>query len=88
MEPNVPTDADLVAGTLSGNHEAFGELYDRHARMVRAVVAGVSGDWFAAEDMAQECFLRAYRSLARLRDPGRFGPWVVGIARVWFNRGP
>ena len=56
-------------------------LYDRHARMVRAVVLGVSGDWSAVEDMTQECFLRGYRKLTTLRDPARFGPWIVGIAR-------
>ena len=80
MEHNA-ADAELVALALSGNREAFGELYDRHARAVRAVVAGVSGDWPAVEDMVQECFLRAYRNLVRLRDPDRFGPWIAGIAR-------
>jgi RNA polymerase sigma-70 factor (ECF subfamily) len=78
---NTAADAELVAETLSGNREAFGRLYDRYARMVRAVVAGVSGDWSAVEDMTQECFLRAYRNLPTLRDRQRFGPWIVGIAR-------
>ena len=49
--------------------------------MVRAVVAGVSGDWPAVEDMTQECFLRGYKNLSKLREPERFGPWIVGIAR-------
>ena len=81
MEPTANSDAELVAETLAGDREAFGQLYDRHARMVRAVVVGVSGDWAAVEDMTQECFLRAYRKLAALRDTERFGPWIVGIAR-------
>jgi len=81
MEPDLRNDAELAAETLSGNREAFGQLYDRYARMVRVVVAGVSNDWSAVEDMVQECFLRAYRNLGRLRDPTRFGAWVVGIAR-------
>jgi RNA polymerase sigma-70 factor (ECF subfamily) len=81
MEANSLNDADLVAQTLAGNRESFGELYDRYARMVRAVVAGVSGDWPSAEDMTQECFLRGYRNLSKLREPERFGPWIVGIAR-------
>jgi RNA polymerase sigma-70 factor (ECF subfamily) len=81
MEQDAPTDAELVIETLAGNREVFGRLYDRYARKVRAVVAGVSGDWSAVEDMLQECFLRAYRNLARLREPQRFGPWIVGIAR-------
>ena len=81
MEPDPRYDAELVADTLSGNREAFGQLYDRYARMVRVVVAGVSGDWTGVEDMVQECFLRGYRKLATLRGPDRFGSWIVGIAR-------
>jgi RNA polymerase sigma-70 factor (ECF subfamily) len=81
METAADHDAVLVANTLAGDREAFGRLYDRHARMVRAVVLGVSGDWSAVEDMTQECFLRGYRKLATLRDATRFGPWIVGIAR-------
>jgi RNA polymerase sigma-70 factor (ECF subfamily) len=81
MDQNPPTDAELVSATLAGNHDAFGQLYDRYARLVRAVVAGVSADWLAADDMLQETFLRGYGNLTRLRDPDRFGPWIVGIAR-------
>jgi RNA polymerase sigma-70 factor (ECF subfamily) len=74
-------DAELVAAALAGDREAFGMLYDGHARMVRAVLLGVSGDWTAIDDMVQESFLRAYRNLARLREPPKFGRWVAGIAR-------
>jgi RNA polymerase sigma-70 factor (ECF subfamily) len=81
MEPTAKSDAELVAESLAGNREAFGQLYDRHARMVRAVVAAVSGDWNAVEDMTQECFLRAYRKLPTLRDRARFGPWIASVAR-------
>ena len=81
MNKHAPTDAELVTETLAGKSEKFGQLYDRHARMVRAVVAGVSGDWSAIDDMTQESFLRAYRNLAKLREPARFGHWIVGIAR-------
>ncbi len=81
MEHDALSDADLVAQTLAGNREAFGHLYDRYARLVRAVVCGVTLDWPMVQDLAQETFLRAYRNLARLREPERFGAWVVGIAR-------
>jgi RNA polymerase sigma factor (sigma-70 family) len=81
MDRNALTDAELVKKSLAGQRESFGELYDRYARLVASVVAGVSGDWPSAEDMTQECFLRAYRKLATLRDPERFGPWITGIAR-------
>jgi RNA polymerase sigma-70 factor (ECF subfamily) len=81
MEHQRPDDAELVAKSQAGNREAFGVLYDRHARMVRAVVLAVSGDWQAVDDLVQESFLRAYRKLATLRDPGLFGPWIAGISR-------
>lgn len=81
MQQSEPTDGELVAQSLAGNREAFGCLYDRYARLVRAVASGVSLDWPAVQDLAQESFLRAYRNLGRLREPDRFGAWVVGIAR-------
>ena len=70
-----------MARTLAGDREAFGRLYDRHARLVRAVALGAGRDIATVQDLTQECFLRAYRNLPALREPGSFGPWVVGIAR-------
>jgi RNA polymerase sigma-70 factor (ECF subfamily) len=81
MDQPGPDDAELVTESLAGNREAFGILYDRHARIVRAIVLAVARDWAASDDMVQETFLRAYGKLASLRDPAMFGPWVAGIAR-------
>ena len=81
MQPTEPTDAELVAQTLAGNREAFGDLYDRYARLVRSVICGVTWDWPMVQDLTQESFLRAYRKLGSLREPARFGAWVAGIAR-------
>ena len=81
MENNEPTDADLVASVLAGDREAFGCLYDRYTRLVRAVIYDISTDWSTVQDLTQECFLRAYQNLGRLRQPDRFAQWVVGIAR-------
>jgi RNA polymerase sigma-70 factor (ECF subfamily) len=76
-----PPDGNLVARAQAGDREAFGCLYDRYARLVRAIVYRVAGGSPSTSDLTQECFLRAYRNLARLRQPERFGAWVVGIAR-------
>ena len=81
MGNNESTDADLVARVLSGDREAFGSLYDRYARLVRTVVFDVAKDWSTVQDLTQDCFLRAYQNLGRLRQPDRFGHWLVGIAR-------
>jgi RNA polymerase sigma-70 factor (ECF subfamily) len=74
-------DAELVARTLAGDREAFGRLYDRYARLVRAVAFDAGRDPATAQDLTQESFLRAFRQLPTLRARERFGPWVVGIAR-------
>jgi RNA polymerase sigma-70 factor (ECF subfamily) len=81
MEQPDWSDAELVAETLAGNREAFGRLYDRHARLVRAVSFEACRDWQCVADLTQESFLRAYRNLGRLREPERFGSWLAGIAR-------
>lgn len=75
------SDATLVLGVRNGDRAAFAELYDRRARLIRAICYDATGDYHAAADLTQEAFLRAFRNLGRLRDPQRFGPWLVGIAR-------
>ncbi|MBN2445103.1 MAG: sigma-70 family RNA polymerase sigma factor [Phycisphaerae bacterium] len=76
-----PRDKTLVLGVLHGDQSAFAELYDRRARLVRAICYDECGDVEAAADLAQETFLRAYRNLGKLNDADRFAAWLVGIAR-------
>ena len=73
------SDAELVRRTVAGDRDAFARLYDRYARLVRAV-AGDAGPG-RAEDICHDVFLRAYRAIATLRAGDRFAPWLVGIAR-------
>lgn len=83
-------DAERVRAVLAGDRSAFGDLYDRHARWVRAVLYDATHDLTQAQDLAQEVFLRAYRKLCDLRDPSRFGAWLMGITRhaalEWLRR--
>jgi RNA polymerase sigma-70 factor (ECF subfamily) len=44
-------DAKLVARTLAGDREAFGRLYDRYARLVRAVALDATRDPAAVQDL-------------------------------------
>ena len=75
-------DAEVVQAVLAGDKSAYAELYERYARLVRAICFDTTGDLIRAQDLSQEVFLRAYRRLADLRDPGRFGNWLVGITRL------
>jgi RNA polymerase sigma-70 factor (ECF subfamily) len=71
----------LVLGTLRGDRSAFAELYDRRARLIRAICYDVTHDSHVASDLTQDVFLRAYRKLGDLANPARFTPWLVSIAR-------
>jgi RNA polymerase sigma factor (sigma-70 family) len=75
------SDGTLVLGVLNGDRSAYAELYDRRARLIRAICFEETRDFHAAADLAQEAFLRAYRNLRELRDPQRFSYWLTGIAR-------
>ena len=75
-------DAEAVQAVLAGDKSAYAELYERYARLVRAICFDATGDLVQAQDLSQEVFLRAYRRLAELRDPGRFGNWLVAITRL------
>ncbi len=79
--PNQPDDATLVLRSRAGDREAFGCLYDRYARLVRAVAYDEQPRLADAFDITQEAFLRAWQKLSALKEPASFGPWVVGIAR-------
>jgi DNA-directed RNA polymerase specialized sigma24 family protein len=74
-------DGTLVLGAINGDQSAFAELYDRRARLIRALCYDETRDSHLAADLTQEVFLRAYKNLRRLHDPDKFGSWLVGIAR-------
>ena len=79
-EANNQIDAELVAHCLAGERAAFGRLVTRHWQRVGRVVCRYLPTAFEADDVAQEAFLQAYLSLAKLREPRHFGAWVCGIA--------
>ena len=60
---------------------AFAELYDRRARLIRAICFDATRDMQIASELTQDVFVRAFQKLGDLSDPQRFAPWLVGIAR-------
>ncbi len=75
------SDQELVARILSGRPDQFGSLVERHIRAAHAVAYARLGNAADAEDAVQEAFVRAYERLGSLRDPSRFGAWLLTIAR-------
>lgn len=74
------SDTELVMAARSGDRAAFARLYRRYAPVVHAVLlARVNRP--EAEDITQDVFLKAMRSLHTLREPAAIGPWLITIAR-------
>ena len=73
-------DAELVRRTIDGDTEAYGQLVTRYQSAVYATAYYYVGRHGAVEDVAQDAFLAGYRSLARLKDPALFGPWIKEVA--------
>jgi RNA polymerase sigma-70 factor (ECF subfamily) len=70
------TDAEAVKNCLAGDTDAFSLLVNRYQGPVYATAFYYVGRYGAAEDVSQEAFWAAYRSLGRLREPERFGGWL------------
>lgn len=74
-------DARDVARVQLGDRAAFAELYNRYARLVRCVCFDGTRNLNDSNDLCQEVFLKAFRSIGELRDAKRFANWLTGITR-------
>lgn len=75
------SDAAFVIETLAGRKESFAVLVRRYQGHAYGTAVGLLGDYEQAKDVVQEAFLLAYRELAKLKQPARFGGWLRGIVR-------
>jgi RNA polymerase sigma factor (sigma-70 family) len=77
-----PSDAALWQAAAAGEHEAFGELYDRHATAVYNYLLRRTADWSVAEDLTAAVFLQAWRRRGEVVFAGDSAlPWLLGVAR-------
>jgi RNA polymerase sigma-70 factor (ECF subfamily) len=70
----------IVRAVLAGDRDAFRLLVERESPSVVRACYRVLGDLHEAEDVAQEAFVSAYRSLGTWRADGPFGAWLGRIA--------
>jgi RNA polymerase sigma-70 factor (ECF subfamily) len=75
-----PPDAELVARVLAGDPECYAVLVQRHSRALFALAFRITGNGHDADDVVQEAFLRAFRSLSRFEQRADFGTWIYRIA--------
>ncbi len=76
-----PPDADLVAAVRRGDARAADVLVRRHFRSSYAVALALLGNPMDAEDVCQDCFVRALERIEDCRQPDRFVFWLHQIVR-------
>jgi RNA polymerase sigma-70 factor (ECF subfamily) len=73
-------DGKLAAAAQKGDQSAFGELYERYARVIHGLLLA-RVPRIDVDDLVQDVFLTAWNRLAGLREPAAFGGWLAMIAR-------
>lgn len=79
-EPRSPSDADLMERVRGGDRDGFASLVDRHKDAVVNYLARLTGDRDRAEDLAQETFLRLWRSAGSYVEQGYLRAFLFRIA--------
>ncbi|MEN6314477.1 MAG: sigma-70 family RNA polymerase sigma factor [Clostridiaceae bacterium] len=74
------TDYELVTECIGGSGEAFAELVSRYKRLIYSVAYKFSKDSDEVNDLAQEAFIKIYKSLSKYDSQYKFSTWSVKVA--------
>ena len=78
-------DHQLVASVVSAQDTAaFGELVRRHQSQVRNFLRKLTGDIATADDLSQDCFMRAWDKIDTYSGRGSFIGWLLKVAYTTF----
>ncbi|MEO7213183.1 sigma-70 family RNA polymerase sigma factor [Mucilaginibacter sp.] len=76
---NKLSDIELIEQTLAGNQSAYADLVKRHQRFVFTLAMRFAKGREDAEEIAQDCFIKAYRSLSSFQQQSKFSTWLYSI---------
>ena len=79
-------DADLVAESLGGNREAFGQIVERYQTLITSLAYCATGNVSQSEDLAQQTFVSAWKQLGELREPAKLRPWLCSLTRFLISK--
>lgn len=70
----------------SGDRDAFAELVKRREVWIRNLMRRCCGNSALADDLSQQVFMQAWRSVRQLEKASRFGPWLKRTAiNTWLQ---
>ena len=75
-----PSDDALWALSRAGDPDAFGLLFERHAKLIYNYCFRRIGNWATTQEIVSTVFLEAWRRREKELPPGKVLPWFYGIA--------
>lgn len=79
MTHDDPNEARAIARLQQGDPGGYDYLVSRHLPRVLAIASSIVRNAHDAEDLAQEAFVKAYRTIDRFHAGQPFGPWIYRI---------
>lgn len=76
------TDTEIIKGVLGGEQALFAQLVQRYQQYVFTLVHRFTDNREDAEEISQDVFVKAYRSLADFRGEAKFSTWLYTIVRT------
>jgi RNA polymerase sigma-70 factor (ECF subfamily) len=73
------SDSELIDQALAGDQSAYADLVKRHQRFVFTLALRFAKNREDAEEIAQDCFIKAYRSLDAFQRQSKFSTWLYSI---------
>jgi len=74
-----PTDIEIISRVLKGDQQAYAELVNRYKNYVFTLALRFTKNREDAEEVAQDIFVKAYRSLADFKGTAKFSTWLYTV---------
>src|SRR5215467_386832 len=77
-----PSDSEIISLVLSGDHNAYATIVDRYKSYVFTLTLRFTKNREDAEEVSQDIFIKAYRSLADFKGTAKFSTWLYTIVNT------
>lgn len=77
-----PSDSEIISLVLSGDHNSYATLVDRYKSYVFTLTLRFTKNREDAEEVSQDIFIKAYRSLADFKGTAKFSTWLYTIVNT------
>jgi RNA polymerase sigma-70 factor (ECF subfamily) len=77
-----PSDSEIISLVLKGDHNAYALLVERYKSYVFTLTFRFTKNREDAEEVSQDIFVKAYRSLADFKGTAKFSTWLYTIVNT------